>query len=293
MQHTLFEDIQIAETKILENQKLIVPPIKCQGIKTDLVLWIKSKLPKYDTWYEPFCGSCVVGFNVRATKAVFSDNNPHLINFYQSIKNGELTDNIARDFLEQEGAKLFESEGAYYYDVRSRFNELKSPLDFLFLNRACFNGLLRFNSKGGFNTPFCRKPSRFSKSYITKICNQVKNVESIIKNNDYSFIYQDFTDTIKIANSNDFIYCDPPYIARHSDYFTQWDIEKEKLLYLYLRKSNSKFILSTWHSNRFRENEVIKNIWDDFNIETREHFYHIGAKEENRNSIKEALLSNF
>ncbi len=55
----------------------------------------------------------------------------------------------------------------------------------------------------------------------------------------------------------------------------------------------ARFILSTWHSNDFRANEFIDRLWADYNILTREHFYHVGAKEENRNRMLEALITNF
>jgi DNA adenine methylase len=52
----------------------------------------------------------------------------------------------------------------YYLEVRKRFNEFGNPLDFLFLNRSCFNGIMRFNSKGGYNVPFGHKPERFAQA---------------------------------------------------------------------------------------------------------------------------------
>lgn len=78
------------------------------------------------------------------------DTNPHLINFYQAIADGEITPEITREFLNKEGEKL-------YYELRERFNKDHQPLDFLFLNRSGFNGMICFNRKGGFNIPFCRK----------------------------------------------------------------------------------------------------------------------------------------
>jgi len=72
--------------------------------------------------------------------------------------------------------------------VRDRFNREASPYDFLFLNRACFNGMVRFNRKGGFNVPFCRKPDRFRPAYITKICNQLKWAASVMKDKDWTFL---------------------------------------------------------------------------------------------------------
>ncbi len=69
-------------------EKVIVPPIKIQGIKTKLIPLIKATLPSanYQEWIEPFMGSGVVGFNLAPKKATFADTNPHLIAFYQQIQ---------------------------------------------------------------------------------------------------------------------------------------------------------------------------------------------------------------
>ena len=109
--------------------KILIPPIKCQGIKTKLVQWIIEHVSLDDTqrWIEPFMGSGVVGFNLRPRRAIFSDINPHLINFYQALKTGEVTTASARKFLEREGA-LLEREGeSHYYAVRERFDRNGDP----------------------------------------------------------------------------------------------------------------------------------------------------------------------
>jgi len=274
--------------------RVIVPPIKTQGIKTKLVPWIQEHVQLEDggTWLEPFMGSGVVGFNIKPEKAIFSDSNPHIIKFYQDVNAGKITAGIVRKFLEGEGAKLKERGKEFYYEVRERFNEKHEPLDFLFLNRSCFNGMIRFNRKGGFNVPFGHKPERFSKSYVTKIVNQVKDVEELCRLNDWGFYCQDFEDTFNSATEKDFIYCDPPYEGRHTDYFNGWDAEKDKKLFELLSETKAKFILSTWHSNEHRDNTRIDEYWSNFHIITREHFYHLGAKEKNRKPMLEALVMN-
>lgn len=275
--------------------KISVPPIKCQGIKTKLVNWIKAIIPDSFTgkWIEPFMGSGSVAYNVKPKKALLCDTNPHLIKFYNSIKNGKITYNIVRNFLKAEGEKLKTKGEDYYYELRERFNNNEDSLDFLFLNRACFNGMVRFNKKGGFNVPFCRKPRRFEQAYITKITNQVLYIQTLLTYYDYEFKCQDFETTIMQASDNDIIYCDPPYIGRHVDYYNGWNENHEKKLNELLDKSNSRFILSTWHSNDYRKNEYLDTIWNKFNILTKEHFYHIGGFEKNRNPILEALVTNF
>ena len=275
--------------------EISVPPIKSQGIKTKLTPWIKDLMPKKftGTWIEPFMGTGVVGFNLAAEKAIMCDSNPHLINFYNAIKNEEITGPIVKDYLEKEGAILLENGEDHYYHIRSRFNENHEPLDFLFINRAGFNGMIRFNKKGEFNIPFCRKPNRFARAYITKIVNQVEKISFLTRHKDFIFKCQPFDVTISKANAGDIIYCDPPYIGRHVDYFNGWSADNEKLLFELLQASNSKFILSTWHHKDFRSNEYIELFWNAFHIHTKEHFYHVGGSENNRNPMIEAIITNY
>ena len=277
------------------NKKVCVPPLKIQGIKTKLVPLIYENiiLNKNAVWYEPFMGSGVVGFNIKPKYAVFADVNPHIINFYNQIKDGIITSTKVRTFLESEGKKLESGDSDYYYKVRNRFNEEHNPLDFLFLNRSCFNGMMRFNKNYQFNVPYGHKPKRFSKAYVTKIVNQVAHIEELLKWGEWQFLCQSFEDTISSATNNDFIYCDPPYIGRNVDYYDSWNETSEKKLHDALKKSKACFMLSTWHHNDYRENKYINTVWGECQIITKEHFYHVGAKEINRKPVVEALLTNY
>ena len=272
-----------------------IPPIKSQGIKTKLVDWIaeSARHVRYDRWVEPFAGTGVVAYNVQPNVALLCDSNPHIIAFYQSIQAKEITSNRARKYLVAEGQKLLESEGEHYYVVRERFNKEASPLDFLFLSRACFNGMMRFNKSGGFNVPFCKKPNRFSKSLVTKICNQIDAVSSLIEIGEYTFKCQAFPDTLRSVGATDLVYCDPPYIGRHVDYFDSWSAADEETLNQLLSESTSRFIMSTWLKNKYRTNEYVYTTWRDCFIVTKNHYYHVGATERNRAAVTEALLTNF
>lgn len=274
--------------------KIHVPPIKSQGIKTKLVPWISSLVPPdfAGMWVEPFLGTGVVAFNIAPQHALLCDTNPHLINFYTAVAAGRVTPETVKKYLQKEGLHLLEIGESHYYAVRERFNATHDPLDFLFLNRAGFNGMIRFNKKGEFNIPFCRKPNRFSPAYITKIVNQVRLVSQLLQVKDFSFKCQSFQETIAMGTSADIIYCDPPYIGRHVDYYNGWDDSQEKILFNALSQSPSRFILSTWHHNDYRNNDYIHVLWERFQILTREHFYHVGASEKNRNPMVEALVTN-
>lgn len=276
--------------------RVIVPPIKSQGIKTKLVPWIQALVPDVSgRWIEPFLGTGVVAFNSGFKRALLSDTNPHVIRFYQQIKDGTIRPSVVREYLEKEGQALrvAENEGyVHFTKVKDRFNSTHDPLDFLFLSRAGFNGMMRFNRKGQWNIPFCKKPERFSKSYVTKIVNQVHDVACLIQP-DWEFCTAPFDQVIPEATKGDIIYCDPPYAGRYVDYYNGWDDEDEERLFDLLSSTPARFILSTWHHNDYRENEMVDRYWSRFNIVTRDHFYHSGGKIENRRSIVEALVFNF
>ncbi len=276
--------------------KVITPPIKSQGIKTKLVPWINDLLPdKKGKWIEPFFGTGVVAFNMGFKNTLLNDTNPHIIRLYQEIQNGTITPQITKSYLEKEGEAL-KNAGDNGYDhfrfIKDRFNKNPNSLDFIFLSRAGFNGMMRFNKKGEWNIPFCKKPERFAQAYITKIVNQVAKVSHIIKP-EWEFTNKQFSEIIPLANKGDIIYCDPPYFGRYVDYYNGWTEGDEELLFNQLRETDAKFILSTWHHNDYRENEMISKFWNNFNIITRDHFYHSGGKIENRKSIVEALVCNF
>lgn len=281
--------------------KVIVPPIKSQGIKTKLVPWIKDLTAianQKGRWIEPFLGTGVVAFNSGYNKAILNDTNPHIINFYKAVQKNEITPFTMRQYLEKEGKLLSEADNdgyEHYLTVRSRFNSGEfSSYDFIFLSRAGFNGMMRFGSKGNWNIPFCKKPNRFAPAYITKIVNQVSAVSQIIQPEpDWTFHNKSFAEIIPFAAENDIIYCDPPYYGRHTDYYNGWTEKDEELLFELLSKTKAKFILSTWHHNDWRKNEMIDKYWNEFNIVTKDHFYHNGGSIENRRSVVEALVCNF
>lgn len=276
--------------------RVIVPPIKSQGIKTKLVPWIQALVPDVSgRWIEPFLGTGVVAFNSGFKRALLADTNPHVIRFYQQLQDGIIRPYKVRAYLEHEGELLRQAErdGYDHFNVvRSRFNEKHDPLDFLFLSRAGFNGMMRFNKKGQWNIPFCQKPERFRRPYVTKIVNQVRDVGCLIQP-EWEFYTAPFEQIIPQANKDDIIYCDPPYAGRYVDYYNGWTNEDEARLYKLLSDTPARFILSTWHHNDYRENEMIERFWSHFNIVTRDHFYHSGGKIENRRSIVEALVFNF
>lgn len=154
---------------------------------------------------------------------------------------------------------------------------------------------MQFNRYGYFNVPFCHKPDRFSRSYITKITNQVRAFRDVLKDKEWRFEVCDFRETLSRAKEHDFIYVDSPYSGRHVDYFNTWDADDEASLIARLEGLPCRFLLSTWHSNKYRANSALEEHWDNsrFSIMTFDHFYHVGPSEELRHPMLEALVANY
>lgn len=276
----------------LRIERAKVPPIKCQGIKTKLVPFIFKSLRWADDqarWIEPFLGSGVVALNLAPTNALLTDSNQHIVHFYQSIQRGEINSHTVHEFLLKEGKELAEIGADYYYQVRDRFNQEHSPLDFLFLNRACFNGMIRFNRSGEFNVPFCRKPQRFSPSYITKIVNQVQWASQQIQQT-WEFRVAHWKDILQEAHPKDFVYLDPPYIGRHVNYYNAWSLEEAEQLASVTATLPCGYAVSMWLENHHRKNDHIQHCWSELEIRVCQHFYYVGSKENWRGAIVEALL---
>lgn len=276
----------------IRRERIRTPPIKCQGIKTKLVPFILSGVSWKGTgrWVEPFLGSGVVLFNAHPDRALVADTNPHIIALYQAIQKGLINAGTVERFLTSEGKALRDRGEQHYYEIRARFNEEHRPLDFLFLNRSCFNGMIRFNRKGGFNVPFCRKPERFRQAYVTKICNQVSWVAGQMRGRDWVFRVADWRDLLRDVVDEDLVYLDPPYVGRHTDYFNQWTEQEADELASVVKGLPCGWAYSMWLENQYRRNGHVDEHFSSNVVLTREHFYHLGATEELRHAMQEALV---
>ena len=277
---------------VMNQSTVQVPPLKIQGIKTKAIPFIRDSIVWRESgrWIEPFLGSAVVPLNIQPERALLGDTNPHIIRFYRALQKGDVTPDTVRIFLEREGDHLLHDGEKHYYRIRARFNERHDPHDFLFLNRSCFNGLMRFNSRGYFNTPFCRKAERFRPAYITKISNQVQKAASTIMGKSWEFVCSDWRNLLSEANNKDFVYCDPPYAGRFTGYFNSWSNENASDLESVLKSLPCPFIYSMWSENKYRKNTHLHSEFSDYTIKTFSHFYHLGSTENLRNGMTEALV---
>ncbi len=180
------------------------PFLKWAGNKYRSVSRIKEILPQGRRLIEPFVGTGALFLNSDYEEYLLADTNADLINTFKTLQNKkeEFID-YAQSFFSEEN-----NTEEKFYELRTLFNTatdktLKSAL-FIYLNRHCYNGLCRYNKKGGFNTPF----GRYKKPYFPA----VEMREFYQKARNAVFMVADFEQVMLEAKIGDVIYCDPPYV---------------------------------------------------------------------------------
>lgn len=191
------------------------PFLKWAGNKFRLMDKIENILPTGKRLIEPFAGSGAVFLNTHYSDYLLSDSNADLINLYNLLKD-QGTDFIK--YCRPYFSEKYNNE-ATYYELRKQFNSSRSIRKksalFLYLNRHGYNGLCRYNLKGGYNVPFGRyKHPYFPEQEMLAFSLKAKNA---------TFIHEDFTTVMQQAKKGDVIYCDPPYAPLStSSNFTQY-----------------------------------------------------------------------
>ena len=276
---------------------MIIPPIKIQGKKTKIVPKIMeiadgllSEHPEIDTWVEPFLGSGVVAFNCpgRIKKVIVNDINPHIIKFYKGVADGIITSDKIREVFDIHNQNLLKDGYDYYNRIKDRFNRSFDTMDFLFLTRTGFNGVMRFNNSGKWNVPFCKLNNRLSKNVIDDLASSVDELSRLFKSKDFTFCNRSFEEVIATAPENSIFYCDPPYYGLQVQYFKGWGKEDEIRLNEMLK--DKMFIYSTWLEDGIRENMMINEYWGEYEIEGKKHKYNVAEKAEKRNQVTEGLI---
>ena len=193
------------------------PFLKWAGGKFRIADKVIASLPRGKRLVEPFVGSGAIFLNAGFESNFVADANKHLIDLFNHLKaeRKEFVDFSKSYFTTENNTEN------NYYRFRDQFNattdtRIKSAL-FIYLNRHCFNGLCRYNAKGGFNVPF----GRYSKPYFPEA--EMLSFSKIAQNT--LFVYQDFRTTMSGCNEGDVVYCDPPYApltstGSFSDYTT-------------------------------------------------------------------------
>jgi DNA adenine methylase len=223
------DNLEVIQLQNSNNAKKVLPPIypfvKWAGGKTQLLQQLYESAPaQFDRYFEPFLGGGALFFfliSVRSEKFMvyLSDINYELINSYTVVKD-KVEELI--DLLKQHEIEYQKSSSEYYYRLRddnTPKNNIKKAARFIALNRTCYNGLYRVNSKGLFNVPW-------GKYKDPVICNSknLRNVSSALQRSNAKIQVSDYKEMLlKNAKEGDFIYLDPPYRPSSSTaYFTRY-----------------------------------------------------------------------
>lgn len=242
------------------------PFLKWAGNKYRIIDRIRKVLPEGKCLIEPFAGSCAVFLNTDYERYIINDNNPDLIHLYNILKKD------GADFIKKcryYFTPRFNSEDQYY-KLRKKFNETtdvyKRAVLFVYLNRHGYNGLCRYNLKGGYNVPFGRyKSPYFPEKEMLIFHEKAQSAE---------FILSSFESIIRSAKRGDVVYCDPPYVplspsANFTSYSTGgFNMDKQQQLADLANETSAKGIsmLISNHNTSFT-----RKAYDKANIITKFH----------------------
>lgn len=226
MQEDNLEVIQVQNNDIAKNSlPPIYPFVKWAGGKTQLLQQLYASIPgQFDRYFEPFLGGGALFFYLISVKnkkfiAFLSDINSELISSYNVVKNN--TEELI-GLLNIHENEYQKSTSEYYYKLRDSIrpkNEVEKAARFIALNRTCYNGLYRVNSKGLFNVPWgkYKDPVICNRKNLRNVSLALQRSDAIIQVSDYKEIL------LKNAVEGDFIYLDPPYRPSSSTaYFTKY-----------------------------------------------------------------------
>jgi DNA adenine methylase len=271
------------------------PFVKWAGGKRQLVPMILERLPdSYDTYFEPFLGGGALLFATKPKKAIVGDVNKVLIDTYKQI--GDDVSSlmaVLNRFIDEHNSA--EDKKEFYYKMRDDYNKkiLNEEYDlmtvslFMYLNKTCFNGLYRVNSKGLFNVPFNNRKTLniYSKENLLEIAEYLNNVD--IRNDD-------FAETCKKAKRGDFVFFDSPYAPLKPESFESYTKEgfaleeHQRLATLYKELTDKGvYCMLTNHNT-----DLINELYKDFKIEVVQVKRMINSDAKNRVG-EEVIITNY
>lgn len=266
------------------------PFIKWVGGKSQLLHELMTRAPvSYTRYFEPFLGGGAFFFASQPPRAVLSDVNPELINAYTVVRDS------CEDLIADLQRHVYDS--AYFYKIRDvdrapeyvEWTPVQRAGRFVYLNKTCFNGLYRVNSKGHFNTPFGRyaNPTIVNPENLRACSAALQGVDIRVLS---------FAAAAESAAKGDFVYFDPPYVPLSATaYFTSYSTDgfglamQEQLFETCckLDRSGVRFMLSNssapWVTERYKQFEVAL-------VSARRA---INSKGDRRGEVKEVIVTNY
>ncbi|MDR2410899.1 MAG: DNA adenine methylase [Bacteroidales bacterium] len=301
----------------------VKPFLKWAGGKTQLLDQFRFLFPKelngkgiIKNYYEPFLGGGAIFFwvaqNCKIENFYINEFNPEIYVCYNVIKKD--IDIIIKKLSIMKNKYLkFDEDNRefFYYKMRNQYNKTKTDFNFrkystkewgqratltIFLNKTCFNGLYRVNSKGEFNVPFGRykNPEIFDATNLRAISKLLQKVK--LTNEDFSMVENEI-------KSDSFVYFDPPYrplnqTSNFNSYASTGfdDTEQERLAdtFKYLDNKGSKVMLSNSDPKNFNPNDnFFDDLYSGYNIVRVEAKRMINSNSSKRGNIRELVIKNY
>ena len=239
------------------------PFVKWAGGKRQIIEKLKKYIPyDFNTYYEPFVGGGALLFELSPKMAVINDSNKALMNVYECIKD----------------EKKFNKVADYKRAART-----------IYLNKACFNGLYRVNSKNEFNVPFGKKSkvNTYEGQNLGIIC-------GYLNYNDIKLLSIDFEEAVKDAKKGDFVYFDPPYDSDTSTFnsYTEDGFGKDEQrrlakVFKELDKKGVYVMLSNHNTS------LVNELYKDYNIHVIEAKRNINSNGKKRGNVEEVIITNY
>ena len=271
------------------------PFVKWAGGKRQIIDKLKKYVPEeFGTYYEPFVGGGALLFELSPSVAVINDSNEELMNVYNVLCNEEKFKKMC-SVLNTYEAKHSEE---FFYDIRNKdrnkntYNRLADytrAARTIYLNKACFNGLYRVNSKNEFNGPFGKKLK--VNTYDGSNLIVVSNYLTI---NDVKILCVDFEEAVSTAKKGDFVYFDPPYDSDTQTFNsyteTGFDKDEQRRLAKVFKELDSRgvYVMLSNHNT-----VLVNELYGNYNIHIIEAKRAINANGKKRGKIEEVIITNY
>lgn len=272
------------------------PFVKWAGGKRQIIDKLLKLSPvEFGTYYEPFVGGGALLFELSPKNAVINDSNKELMNVYKMIS----TDKGYEDVVKLLNTYEKKHSEKFFYQIRNqdkdkekfaKLTDAERAARTIYLNKSCFNGLYRVNSKGEFNVPFNKKLKVNTYDSENMILAYV-----YFQSNNITMLNTDFEEAVKNAKKGDFIYFDPPYDSENDTTFNSYTEdrfgkeEQRRLARVYKELSDRGCYVMLSNHNTTLINELYK----DFNIHIITAKRNINSKGTKRGNVEEVIITNY
>ena len=271
------------------------PFVKWAGGKRQIIdMLIKYAPREFNTYYEPFVGGGALFFELSPKKGVINDSNEELINVYKCLCDEDKFKKMCSVLNHYEK----EHNEEFYYEIRNKdrnkntYNKLADytkAARTIYLNKACFNGLYRVNSKNEFNVPFGKK-----NKVNTYDGSNLITVSNYLTLNNIKICNEDFEKSVKTAKKGDFVYFDPPYDSDTSTFnsYTEegFGKEEQKRLAKVFKELDKKgvYVMLSNHNT-----VLVNELYKDYNIYVIEAKRNINSNGKKRGKVEEVIITNY